>query len=203
MNLNQIYPIGLFEQEIKKKKRIGNTRSGLVIQVGGTESFDSAYHHFFYTSRQSILAGVEGVELIHLCNSASGTKIFQELFQCLILIKKGRFLPAYLDIVMCDGEYKEQIKQAYGQNFIIWEQHREGYRCGLTNSKPPFERKNNAVYILQILQAIEEYIYSNHKLVSKFSQDYMQIVSEKKKSRHGKRRVTQNFKCLSWIKNFL
>lgn len=40
---------------------------------------------------------------------ASGMKVFQELFQYLILMRKGQYLPEYLDIIMYNGEYKEQI----------------------------------------------------------------------------------------------
>lgn len=197
MKLNQIYPVELFEQEMKKKNKIGNAKNGLVIQVGSMESFDLAYQYYFYTNRQPLLSGVEGAELIRLCESASGIKIFRELFLYLSSMRKKGVLPAYLDIVMCDGEYKEQVKQAYGQTFTIWEQHKEGYRLERTIHKPPNESKSNAVYILQTLQAIEEYMYLNHKAVSKFSQKYMQTVREKRGSKHGKRHIAWFFKGLS------
>lgn len=183
MKCYEIYPTELLEQEATAITGTCDSRNGLVIQVGGLDSLGLDYHHFFNTNRKYIIPGVEGMEFIYLLGSASGMRVFRYLFPYLSLMQKGQFIPAYLDIVTYGGEYKREVKQAYDQSFTIWENHREGYRWGWTVTKPPAVRKSNATYIIEVLEAIEDHIYTHNKLVSKFDYEFMKSVIRKRRGR--------------------
>lgn len=175
---NNIYPMELLKQEINMVEHICSSKGGLMIQLGGWDFFNRSYYSFFEMKRKHIVSDAEGVEVIELFDSYDGRKKFRYLVSYLYVIQKKGITPAFLDMVFGEKNYKEEINRLYGWSYTIWEEHENMHVLGIKGVGEPPERKSNDVYILEVLQGIEKCMYTRNKLVSKFSDDYMQSVIE-------------------------
>lgn len=141
----------------------------LAIFIGGGLFADKDYSRFYNHSKQYTVLGVTEFALLELYNSGDGYRAFLWLESCVKLIRTKEFIPRFIDIV-CDQDYKKEIRKAFGQFYNISED--DLLLDGLGKEKV---RKDNATYILESLSSLQELMRFNGNLFREITTYDMEI----------------------------